>query len=71
VKSRAKEKVSEVRHNVTEKRTELVGRARDASPDGANSAAVQLREKAQQNPVPVAALTAFVGGFLAGRITGR
>ena len=71
VKARAKEKVSEVRHNVTEKKTELMGRARESSPDGANSAAVQVRAKAQENPVPTAALAAFVGGFLFGRITKR
>jgi hypothetical protein len=71
VKARAKEKVSEVRHNVTEKRTELMGRARESSPDGANTAAVQVRAKAQENPVPTAALAAFVGGFLFGRITKR
>ncbi len=71
VKARAKEKVSEVRHNVTEKKTELMGKARDSSPDGANSAAVQVRTKAQENPIPTAALGAFVGGFLFGRITKR
>jgi ElaB/YqjD/DUF883 family membrane-anchored ribosome-binding protein len=69
VKARAKEKVSEVRQNVTDKRTELMGKARDSSPDGANSAAVQVRSTAQENPVPTAALAAFVGGFLFGRIT--
>jgi hypothetical protein len=71
VKTRAKEKVSEVRNNVTEKRTELMGKARESSPDGANSAAVQVRAKAQENPIPTAALAAFVGGFLFGRITKR
>jgi ElaB/YqjD/DUF883 family membrane-anchored ribosome-binding protein len=69
VKTRAKEKVSEVRANVTDKKTELMGKARDSSPDGANSAAVQVRAKAQANPVPTAALAAFVGGVLFGRIT--
>ena len=71
VKARAKEKVAEVRHNVTEKKTELMGRARESSPDGANSAADQVRTKAQENPVPTAAIAAFVGGFLFGRITKR
>ena len=71
VKARAKEKVSEVRQNVTEKRSELMGKARDSSPDGANSAAVRVRAKAQANPVPTAALAAFVGGLLFGRITKR
>ena len=68
-KARAKEKVSEVKQNVTDRRTELMGKARDSSPDGANSAAVQVRSKAQENPLPTAALAAFVGGFLFGRIT--
>jgi ElaB/YqjD/DUF883 family membrane-anchored ribosome-binding protein len=71
VKTRAKEKVSEVKNNVNEKRTELMGKARDSSPDGANSAAVQVRAKAQENPIPTAALAAFVGGFLFGRISKR
>jgi len=71
VKTRAKEKVAEVRHNVSEKRTEMMDRARESSPDGANSAAVQMREKAQANPVPTAAIAALVGGFLLGRLTKR
>jgi ElaB/YqjD/DUF883 family membrane-anchored ribosome-binding protein len=71
VKARAREKVAEVRHNVNEKKTELMGRARESSPDGANTAAVQVRTKAQENPVPTAAIAAFVGGFLFGRITKR
>jgi hypothetical protein len=71
VKARAKDKVAEVRHNVSEKRTELMGRARETSPDGAGSAAVQVRAKAQANPLPTAAIAALVGGFLLGRITKR
>jgi ElaB/YqjD/DUF883 family membrane-anchored ribosome-binding protein len=71
VKARAKEKAAELRHTVSEKRTELMGRARESSPDGANSAAVQVREKAQANPVPTAAIAALVGGFLLGRLTKR
>ena len=71
VKARAKEKVAEVKTTVNEKKSELMGRARETSPEGANSAAVQVRTKAQQNPVPTAALAAFVGGWLFGRITKR
>ena len=43
VKARAKEKVAEVRQNVTQKGTVMAGRAREASPDGASSA-VSRRE---------------------------
>ena len=71
VKARAREKVAEVRHTVTEKKSELMGRARESSPDGASSAADQVRAKAQQNPIPTAALRAIVGGFVIARITRR
>jgi hypothetical protein len=68
VKARAREKVAEVRHTVGERRAELVVRAKETSPDGAASAAVQLRDRAQANPLPVAAIAAFAGGFILGRI---
>jgi ElaB/YqjD/DUF883 family membrane-anchored ribosome-binding protein len=71
VKARAKDKVAEVKSNVNDKKTELMGRARETSPEGATSAATQVKTKAQDNPVPTAALAAFVGGFLFGRITKR
>src|SRR3954466_2142606 len=71
VKTRARDQVSEVKQNVNDKRTELMRKARESSPDGASSAAVQVRAKAQENPIPTAALAAFVGGFLFGRITKR
>ena len=71
VKARARDKVAEVRQNVNQRRTELVGRARESSPDGASSAAVQVRTKAEENPIHAAAIAAFVGGFLVGRITAR
>ena len=54
-----------------EKRPALVGKARESSPDGANSAAIQVRPKAEENPVATAAFAAFVGGLLLGRITKR
>jgi ElaB/YqjD/DUF883 family membrane-anchored ribosome-binding protein len=71
VKTRARDKVSEVRQTVDQKRTELVGRARQSSPAGAGSAAAQVRAKAEENPVPAAGIAAFVGGFVLGRITSR
>ena len=82
VKARARDRVAEVRqtvagkrdevrHTVTEKRDEVVERARETTPQSAGTAAVQLKDKAQQNPIPVAAVAAFVGGFLLGRITAR
>ena len=71
VKARAKGKVADVRHTVNDKREHLMGRARESTPDGAGSAVVQVRDKAQANPVPTAAIAALAGGFLLGRITKR
>jgi hypothetical protein len=72
VKARAKDKVAEVRSNVDAKRAELMSRTgREPSSDGGPSKAVVLREKAEQNPVPTAALAAFIGGLLFGRLTKR
>jgi len=71
VKTRAKGKAADVRDAVNDKREHLMGRARESTPDGAGSAAVQVREKAQANPVPTAAIAALAGGFLLGRITKR
>ena len=45
--------------------------ARDASPDSVSSGATQATDLARQNPLPVAAVGAFVGGFLLGRLTKR
>jgi ElaB/YqjD/DUF883 family membrane-anchored ribosome-binding protein len=71
VKAQAKQKVEETKAAVTEKTEELLGKAREASPDGAAAAANQASQKARENPLPVAAVGAFLAGFLAGRITKR
>lgn len=71
VKTRAKERVAEVKQNVSGKREQVMGRARESTPEGAGAAATQLKGKAQENPIPAAAVAAFVGGFIAGRISRR
>ena len=71
VKRQAKRKVEETKSSVAEKKDELLGKARDASPDSAAGAASQASEKARANPLPLAAAGAFLAGFLAGRITKR
>jgi uncharacterized protein DUF3618 len=57
VKSRAQEKVAAVKQTVSEKT--------------AGSTATQAKTKARENPVMVAALAAFAGGLIVGRITSR
>ena len=70
VKSRAREKVESVKQTVSEKKESLgSGDGEPSSQIGA--AAQQAKTKAQENPVPAAALAAFVGGFIFGRITRR
>jgi ElaB/YqjD/DUF883 family membrane-anchored ribosome-binding protein len=57
VKARAKEKVQGVK--------ERVGSSTDGSP------MTQVKAKAQQNPLPTAAIAAFVSGFVLGKLTSR
>jgi hypothetical protein len=71
VKAQAQQKVAEVKQTIEAKRSELMGKARGASPDGATSAAGTLQQKARENPVPTAVAGAFVAGLVLGRITRR
>ena len=71
VKAQAKQKVDDVKTSVSEKKEDLLGKAGEASPDSAKAAASQASTKARENPVPLAAVGAFAGGFLVGRLTKR
>jgi peptidoglycan hydrolase CwlO-like protein len=66
VKAQAKQKIEEKKAAVTGKKDELLGKAKQASPQTATSTATQVSVKARQNPVPTAAAGAFVFGFIAG-----
>jgi ElaB/YqjD/DUF883 family membrane-anchored ribosome-binding protein len=74
VKARAKEKVDSVKHTISEKK-ESIASSTSGNGDGegagaqASAAFTQAKTKAQQNPIPAAAIGAFVIGFLLGRIT--
>src|SRR5579871_5856845 len=67
VKARVHERIDATKESVAEK----LGKAREASPDSVSSAASQATTTAKQNPIPVAALGAFIGGFVLGRLTKR
>jgi ElaB/YqjD/DUF883 family membrane-anchored ribosome-binding protein len=69
VKAQARNKFEQTKASVNQKKDELLGKARDRSPDSAASAAAQASTKARENPLPLAAAGAFAVGFLAGRIT--
>ncbi|MBV8431385.1 MAG: DUF3618 domain-containing protein [Solirubrobacterales bacterium] len=71
VKAQAKQKLEDTKAAVTGKTEELRAKAREASPDGAGTAAAQASQKARENPLPLAAVGAFVAGILVGRITKR
>jgi ElaB/YqjD/DUF883 family membrane-anchored ribosome-binding protein len=71
VKAQAKERIEETKATVSGKKDELLGKARQATPESASEAATQASQKARENPIPVAALAAFVAGFIVGRITKR
>jgi chromosome segregation ATPase len=76
LKARAKDKVEGVKQTIAEKK-ESMRSSTDSSADGggattqANAVMAQVKTKAQANPIPTAAIAAFVGGFLFGRITAR
>ncbi len=71
VKAQAKRKLEDTKAQVAEKKEALLGKAREASPDGAASAATQASQKARENPLPLAVAGALAVGFLAGRLRRR
>jgi ElaB/YqjD/DUF883 family membrane-anchored ribosome-binding protein len=71
VKAQAQHKLEETKASINEKKDDLLGKARQASPEGAVSAANQASQKARANPVPIAAIGAFALGFVLGRVTAR
>jgi ElaB/YqjD/DUF883 family membrane-anchored ribosome-binding protein len=69
VKAQAKRKVEDTKARLAGKQEEILGKAKEASPDDAVSAASSAAQKARENPLPVAVAGAFALGFLAGRLT--
>ena len=66
VKTQAKQRIQATKATVTGKKNELMGKAKQASPQTASTAATSVSQKARENPVPVTAAGAFAFGFLAG-----
>ncbi|MBV9334960.1 MAG: DUF3618 domain-containing protein [Solirubrobacterales bacterium] len=71
VKSQAKQKFQDTKAAVVGKKDELAGKAKQASPQTASTAATSASQKARENPVPVTAAGAFAFGFLAGWVMRR
>jgi ElaB/YqjD/DUF883 family membrane-anchored ribosome-binding protein len=71
VKAQAKQKLDQTRASVSETKDRLFGKAKEASPDNAATAAAQVSQKARENPLPLAAVGLLAAGFLIGRATRR
>jgi|tagenome__1003787_1003787.scaffolds.fasta_scaffold20703081_3 hypothetical protein len=81
VKARAKEKVEGIKQTVSEKKESFTSSSSSADPTGGGSQgspldqvkakAPEFKAKAQENPIPTAAIAAFIGGFIFGRLTSR
>jgi len=67
VKAQAKHKLEATKASLTDKREQLLGKAKEASPAGAATVATQASRTARDNPLPLAAAGAFALGFLIGR----
>ena len=66
VKARAKERVGEIKGNVTDRASHLKETAASKTPDSAGSAAQSVTTTVRRNPVPTAAIAAAVFGFALG-----
>jgi hypothetical protein len=71
VKARVREKIGHTKESAAHKKDDLLGKAHAASPASVSSGAAHATEMARDNPLPVAAIGAFMGGFLLGRLTKR
>lgn len=71
VKAQAKQRLEDTKSSLAGKKDELLGKARDASPESASEVASRASEQARQNPLPLAAFGAFAFGFLVGRTSRR
>ncbi len=67
VKAQARQKIDELKQSALAKKQELVGKAKQASPDSASGGAQNVTAKARENPLPLAVGGALVVGFLLGR----
>jgi ElaB/YqjD/DUF883 family membrane-anchored ribosome-binding protein len=71
VKAQAKQKLDDTKASVSETKDRVFGKAKEASPDSASTAAAQASQKARENPMALVAMGALAAGFLIGRATRR
>jgi hypothetical protein len=71
VKAQAKAKADSAKQSAQEKKDELLGKAKQATPDSVGSGAQSVASTAQENPLPFAVGAAFLVGVVVGRILRR
>ena len=71
VKARARDKVDEIKGNVTGKAQNLKDTAADKAPDSAGGAAASVQTTVKQNPLPSAAVAAAILGFTLGYLIAK
>jgi ElaB/YqjD/DUF883 family membrane-anchored ribosome-binding protein len=71
VKAQAQEKLTAAKTKVTDTKDDLLGKAQEASPETARTAAAQVQQTARENPLPVAVGAAVLVGFVLGRLSKR
>ncbi len=69
VKAQARRRLHSMKGAAEQKRQQVQAKAKAATPESANAGMQQVASTARQNPIPVAALGAFLAGLLMGRRT--
>ncbi len=71
VKAQAKERIATIKNAAQQKKDDVAGRAREATPDSAAAGAHQVATTVKSKPLPFAAVGAFAAGVLVGRLLAR
>jgi hypothetical protein len=71
LKGQAKRRLYEVKQSATGKKDAVLGKTREASPDGAVSAGERVSRAVREHRVPLAVAAALATGFVTGRLTRR
>jgi hypothetical protein len=71
VKAQARHRVDDAKATASQKKDEMIGKAKQASPQGASSLVSRGAAKARERPLPLAVAGAFAIGLIVGRTTSR
>ena len=66
VKAQVKDRVDEIKTDATQRKDEVLTKAKEAVPESAGAGAQQVAETVKRRPVPFAAAGAFATGVLIG-----